>query len=196
MLRDWNVAAYDISTAMYFSYYSFLFPLTLLLKIYLFKKSLYKKQFPDDNTFSDKYSHKITWVNQNNKGFKIIVDVERDKDDILDNVTKLRIIKNKRLYSVSDGFLKTWSDPTLTINFLGWNKGQWKSSHINMIRKIEKKITGNPFLFFLGWMVVMGWPALISDVSNSPWFIVYGFVGVIGLIFAASWWWSYVHKGE
>lgn len=62
--------------------------------------------------------------------------------------------------------------------------------------KIEKKITGNPFLFFLGWMVVMGWPALISDVSNSPWFIVYGFVGVIGLIFAASWWWSYVHKGE
>ncbi len=110
-------------------------------KIYLFKKSLYKKQFPNDNTFSDKYSHKITWVNQNNKGFKIIVDVERDKDDILDNVTKLRIIKNKKLYAVSDGFLKTWSDPTLTINFLGWNKGQWKSSHINMIRKIEKKIT-------------------------------------------------------
>ena len=110
-------------------------------KIYLFKKSLYKKKFPTDNTFSDKYSHKITWVNQNNKGFKIIVDVERDKDDILDNVTKLRIIKNNKLYSLSDGFLKSWSDPTLTINFLGWNKEQWKSSHINIIRKIEKKIT-------------------------------------------------------
>tara|TARA_R110002020_G_scaffold294130_3_gene509966 strand:+ start:13813 stop:14214 length:402 start_codon:yes stop_codon:yes gene_type:complete len=62
--------------------------------------------------------------------------------------------------------------------------------------KVEKKITGNPFLFFLGWMAVMGWPVLISDVSNTPWFIVYGFVGVIGLILVASWWWSYIHKGE
>ena len=110
-------------------------------KIYLFKKNLYKKQFPNDNTFSEKYSHKITWVNQKNNGFKIIVDVERDKDDIIDTVTKLRIIKNKKLYSLSAGFLQRWSDPTLTINFLGWNKGQWKSSHINMLRKIEKKIT-------------------------------------------------------
>ena len=110
-------------------------------KIYLFKKNLYKKQFPNDNTFSEKYSHKITWVNQKNNGFKIIVDVESDKDDIIDTVTKLRIIKDKEVYSISDGFLKRWSDPTLTINFLGWNKGQWKSSHINMLRKIEKKIT-------------------------------------------------------
>ena len=62
--------------------------------------------------------------------------------------------------------------------------------------KVEKKITGNPFLFFLAWLAVMGWPTLLGDVSDSPWFIVYGFVGVIGLVLAASWWYNYVHRGE
>jgi hypothetical protein len=62
--------------------------------------------------------------------------------------------------------------------------------------KVEKKITGNPFLFFLAWMAVMGWPTLLGDVSDSPLFIVYGFIGVIGLVLAGSWWYSYVHKGE
>ena len=111
------------------------------------QKGQYGSKYPN---FAIKYSHKITWVNQKNNGFKIIADVIRDKDLIIDAVTNLRIIKQNQLYSKtkdsgSKMFSKKWTDPTLTINFLGWNKEQWGVSEINMLRKIERKIQNYNF---------------------------------------------------
>lgn len=105
-------------------------------KKYLFNLNKYK----NDPNYYIKYSHKIVWVNQKNNDFKIIVDVTRDKDNILEDITKLRIVKNNKLYSNTDSFMKGWTDPSLKIHFLGWNKKQWVISNINMIRKIEEKI--------------------------------------------------------
>ena len=63
--------------------------------------------------------------------------------------------------------------------------------------KVEKKVMNNPFLFFLGWLLMMGWPAIIGmDISSSPWFVVYGFLGILGLILIGTWWNNYITKGE
>jgi len=63
--------------------------------------------------------------------------------------------------------------------------------------KVEKKLTStNPFVFFLVWLGIMSWPALMTDTHDSPLFIMYSFLGIIGLILGGSWWYNYVHKGE
>jgi len=61
--------------------------------------------------------------------------------------------------------------------------------------KAEKKVMDNPFIFFLGWLLMMGWPILLGmDISSSPWFIVYGFLGILGLIVIVTWWNNYINK--
>jgi len=61
--------------------------------------------------------------------------------------------------------------------------------------KAEKKVMDNPFIFFLGWLLMMGWPILLGmDISSSPWFIVYGFLGILGLILIVTWWNNYINK--
>jgi len=61
--------------------------------------------------------------------------------------------------------------------------------------KVEKKVMDNPFIFFLGWLLMMGWPILLGmDISSSPWFIVYGFLGILGLILIVTWWNNYINK--
>ena len=63
--------------------------------------------------------------------------------------------------------------------------------------KVERRLMANPFVFFLGWLLIMGWPTLLGmDISSSPWFIVYGFVGIFSLILVGSWWNNYITKGE
>ena len=61
--------------------------------------------------------------------------------------------------------------------------------------KIEKKLTAtNPFLIFLLWMVVMGWPAIMTTTHDSPIFLAYSFLGIIVLLIAAWRWYNYVNK--
>tara|TARA_R110000765_G_scaffold116396_1_gene209531 strand:- start:47 stop:448 length:402 start_codon:yes stop_codon:yes gene_type:complete len=61
--------------------------------------------------------------------------------------------------------------------------------------KAEKKVMDNPFIFFLGWLLMMGWPILLGmDISSSPWFIAYGFLGILGLIVIVTWWNNYINK--
>jgi len=63
--------------------------------------------------------------------------------------------------------------------------------------KVEKKLNNiNPFMVFLIWLGVMGWPAIMTGTHDSPLFIFYAFAGIIGLVLAGSWWYNYVHKGE
>ena len=63
--------------------------------------------------------------------------------------------------------------------------------------KVEKRLMDNPFVFFLGWLLIMGWPAIIGkDITSSPWYIGYGFIGIISLVIIGSVWNSYVDKGE
>ena len=63
--------------------------------------------------------------------------------------------------------------------------------------KVEKKLMDNPFVFFLGWLCLMSWPVILGmDYSSSPWFIGYGFIGIISLVILGSVWTNYVNKGE
>ena len=61
--------------------------------------------------------------------------------------------------------------------------------------KVERKLTGtNPFLVFIIWMAVMGWPALMTDAHDSPIFLAYTFMGILFLLIAAWRWYNYVNK--
>jgi len=60
--------------------------------------------------------------------------------------------------------------------------------------KVERKATNNPFLVFLLWLALMGWPALLMDTHDQPSFIFYGFAGVFTLVCAGMWWNNYVNK--
>lgn len=60
--------------------------------------------------------------------------------------------------------------------------------------KVENRATNNPFLVFLIWVALMGWPAILMDTTNQPVFIFYGFAVVFGLVGAGIWWSSYINK--
>lgn len=59
---------------------------------------------------------------------------------------------------------------------------------------VEKKVTNNPFIFFLAWVILMAWPVLLTQTHNSPWFVLYMFGGVIGLFIIGAWWQNYLEK--
>lgn len=61
--------------------------------------------------------------------------------------------------------------------------------------KIERKLGSiNPFVFFLLWMAIMGWPAMMTSTHDSPIFLGYSFLGLLVLIVAAWRWYNYVNK--
>ena len=62
--------------------------------------------------------------------------------------------------------------------------------------KVEKRATNNPFLVFLLWIALMGWPAMLMDNHDQPSFIFYGFAGVLGLVGVGIWWNNYINKGQ
>lgn len=62
--------------------------------------------------------------------------------------------------------------------------------------KVEKRAMNNPFLVFLLWVALMGWPAMLTDTHNQPSLIFYTFVSILGLVFIGLWWHSYINKGQ
>ena len=42
----------------------------------------------------------------------------------------------------------------------------------------------------------MGWPAVLLESHNTPWFLGYTFIGIIGLVLGVVWWSSYINKGQ
>ena len=63
--------------------------------------------------------------------------------------------------------------------------------------KVERKAMNNPFVIFLGWLLIMGWPIVLGmDITSSPWFIAYGFIGIFTLIVMVSWWNNYISRGQ
>jgi len=62
--------------------------------------------------------------------------------------------------------------------------------------KVEKKVMGNPFLFFITWCLVMGWPALTGTAVNTPYTLLYSFGGIIGLVIIGGWWHNYINKKD
>ena len=55
----------------------------------------------------------------------------------------------------------------------------------------------NPFLFFVGWMIIMLGPVLVNgEMTYTPWFILYMFVSFAALFFVAGWWQNYLEKGK
>ena len=59
----------------------------------------------------------------------------------------------------------------------------------------EKKLETNTGLIFLIWLIAMCTPAILLD-HQSPWFLLYVFGSVVVLAIIATWWYSYVNKGE
>tara|TARA_R110000824_G_scaffold99065_2_gene236094 strand:+ start:472 stop:864 length:393 start_codon:yes stop_codon:yes gene_type:complete len=62
--------------------------------------------------------------------------------------------------------------------------------------KVENRATSNPFIVFLLWVSLMGWPAMLMDAKDQPSFILYGFLCVLSLAGLGIWWHGYIHKGE
>ena len=62
--------------------------------------------------------------------------------------------------------------------------------------KVEKRATNNPFLVFLLWIALMGWPAMLMETTDQPSFIFYGFAVILGLVGLGIWWNSYINKGQ
>ena len=59
---------------------------------------------------------------------------------------------------------------------------------------VEKKVTNNPLLFFIAWVILMAWPVLLTQTHNSPWFVLYMFGGVLSLFIIGAWWQNYLEK--
>tara|TARA_Y100000593_G_C4225604_1_gene294264 strand:- start:99 stop:479 length:381 start_codon:yes stop_codon:yes gene_type:complete len=59
---------------------------------------------------------------------------------------------------------------------------------------VEKRVERNPLIFFVIWMAVMAGPILITDLSNTPWFILYLFGSFTALFLLAGWWQHYLDK--
>ena len=60
--------------------------------------------------------------------------------------------------------------------------------------KIEKRVMKYPSIFFIAWILIMGWPALMMDASSNPWYLAYSFGGILLLFFAAAWWYNYIER--
>jgi len=60
--------------------------------------------------------------------------------------------------------------------------------------QVEKRVMKNPSIFFLVWLALMGWPALMTDVGSNPWYLAYTMGGIMLLFFAAAWWYNYIEK--
>ena len=60
--------------------------------------------------------------------------------------------------------------------------------------KIEKRVMKYPSIFFVAWLFLMGWPALMIDIPSNPWYLAYSFGGILVLFFAAAWWYNYIEK--
>ena len=59
---------------------------------------------------------------------------------------------------------------------------------------VEKRVMKNPSIFFIAWVCIMGWPALMTDASSNPMYLAYSFGGMILMFFAAAWWYNYIEK--
>ncbi len=61
--------------------------------------------------------------------------------------------------------------------------------------KVEKKMETNTGWIFVGWLVCMGWPAILVDI-HTPALLVYGIGSVFILFILAALWYYHVNKGE
>ena len=59
-------------------------------------------------------------------------------------------------------------------------------------RIIEKKLGAG--WFFLAWLAIMGWPAIMLERTDNPTYILYAFAGVIILLSIGFFWWRYLNK--
>ena len=60
--------------------------------------------------------------------------------------------------------------------------------------KVEKQFHKNPFLLFIAWVVLMGWPILVGIASDSPHMLLYSFTGIAILTMIGGLWYNYIDK--
>ncbi len=59
---------------------------------------------------------------------------------------------------------------------------------------VEKRVERNPLILLFGFLTIMIGPILITDLSNTPWFILYLFGSFATLFVLAGWWQHYLDK--
>ena len=63
--------------------------------------------------------------------------------------------------------------------------------------RIEKRMEKNPVIFFVIWMGVMAAPVIWnSDITYTPWFILYMFGAFASMFLFAGLWQHYIEKGK
>lgn len=61
--------------------------------------------------------------------------------------------------------------------------------------KVERKLETNVGFIFVVWLIVMGAPAIFTEV-NSPWYLLYTFGSIVVATIMAAWWYNHVNKGD
>jgi len=61
--------------------------------------------------------------------------------------------------------------------------------------KVERKLETNVGFIFIVWLIVMGAPAIFTEV-NSPWYLLYTFGSIVVATIMAAWWYNHVNKGD
>jgi len=64
--------------------------------------------------------------------------------------------------------------------------------NVELTKKVENKL--NAGWFFVAWLVVMGWPAMMVEDQGQPWWLLYSFGGIFALIGLAAMWYQYIEK--
>lgn len=61
-------------------------------------------------------------------------------------------------------------------------------------RWFEKRLTAG--WVFAVWLIIMGFPATLMEIGDSPWYIAYMLGTVITLVVLTAWWNDHINKGE
>jgi hypothetical protein len=68
--------------------------------------------------------------------------------------------------------------------------------HKERLVKVEKKFDNGQGAgwIFIVWLIMMGTPMYFMEKHDSPFYILYSFVGIGVMVGLAMWYWNYVNK--
>ena len=62
--------------------------------------------------------------------------------------------------------------------------------------KVENKVLNNPSLLVALWLLIMGWPAILSEKFDKPIFLLLAFAGVAVIGLSYYLWMKHLDKGD
>ena len=67
---------------------------------------------------------------------------------------------------------------------------------MNQERTVKVQRNTGAGTMFITWMVLMGVPAYFMEKTGSPFYLLYGFLGIGAIIGFLAWWHHYIKRGE